>query len=280
MIKNQQYYILKFSTSFLKKKKYKFDITLDTAIKSNQVVQMGDSAVLREIRRITNHSVNLSEVNKLISQRNKLKDNQNSRENASMICKITKKINDALFIPEYISIVVDNISHYEFINNNSLVINGKKFKRLMCSTSGARHNTVFFVDEDIYEEVDKFITNYAKNIEISPAKYNAYYALCSSASIPVSWINFCVIPDYNITKNVEVEYVSESENEGHDDSVDKKNMDCKFNIWDGMGIISPDGAKKWADDLELDYLPSAFCISQFFIYGSFINLSDNNIALD
>ena len=34
-----------------------------------------------------------------------------------------------------------------------------------------------------------------------------------------------------------------------------------------MGIISPEGAKKWAEDLELDYLPSAFCLRNSFLKG-------------
>ena len=267
MKKNQQYYVLKLNTSYLKKRKYKIDVLFNEAVALNQIVSVGDSAVLREIRRITNHNIDLEQINEWFILRKKIKSKAKSKENAKKIAELTQKINDALYIPEYVSIVVDNVSHYEYINQNSLFINGKEYVRLLCSSGGARHNTVVFIDKDYYEPIDKFITNGSHDFELSPAKYNAYYALCSSASIPVSWINFCVVPDYVIKRKTKVEYVHESDKSGIDDSVEEETIDCEFNFWDGMGIISPEGAKKWAEDLDLDYLPSAFCLRNSFLKG-------------
>ena len=267
MKKNQQYYVLKINTSYLKKHKYKIDVLFNEAVASNQIVAVGDSSVLREIRRLTNHDVDINQIDEWFDLRKKIKRKQKSKENAKKIVELTKNINDALYIPEYVSIFVDNISHYEYINQNSLIINGKEYVRLLCSSGGARHNTAVFIDKDIYEPVDNFITNGSHNFELSPAKYNAYYALCSSASIPVSWINFCVVPDCIITRKTKVEYVHESEEDGVDDTVIEEKIDCEFNLWDGMGIISPKGAKKWAEDLELDYVPSAFCLRNSFLKG-------------
>lgn len=267
MKKNQQYYVLKLNTSYLKKHKYKIDVLFNEAVSLNQVVSVGDSAVLREIRRLTNHDVNLSQIDEWFNLRKKIKTRAKSKENAKQITELTQKINDALYIPEYVSIVVDNVSHYEYINQNSLIINNKEYVRLLCSSGGARHNTVVFIDKDLYEPLDKFITNGSHDFELSPAKYNAYYALCSSASIPVSWINFCVVKDCVITRKTKVEYVHESDVDGVDDSVVEEEIDCEFNLWDGMGIISPEGAKKWAEDLELDYTPSAFCLRNSFLKG-------------
>ena len=267
MKKNQQYYVLKLNTSYLKKHKYKIDVLFNEAVALNQIVAVGDSAVLREIRRLTNHNVDTQQINDWFDLRRKIKGRQKSKENAKQIVELTQKINDALYIPEYVSIFVENASHYEYINQHSLIINGKEFVRLLCSSGGARHNTVVFIDKDIYEPIDNFITNGSHDFELSPAKYNAYYALCSSASLPVSWLNFCVVPDYIIIKKTKVEFVHESEDNGIDDSVVEEYVDCKFNLWDGMGIISPEGAKKWAEDLELDYLPSAFCLRNSFLKG-------------
>lgn len=267
MKKNQQYYVLKLNTSYLKKHKYKIDVLFNEAVSLNQVVSVGDSAILREIRRLTNHNIDLKEIDEWFNLRKKIKARAKSKENAKQIIELTKKINDALYIPEYVSIVVDNVSHYEYINQNSLIINNKEYVRLLCSSGGARHNTVVFIDKDLYEYLDKFITNGSHDFELSPAKYNAYYALCSSASIPVSWINFCVVKDCIVTRKTKVEYVHESNEVGIDDSVVEEEIDCEFNLWDGMGIISPNGAKKWAEDLELDYLPSAFCLRNSFLKG-------------
>ena len=267
MKKNQQYYVLKLNTSYLKKHKYKIDVLFNEAVALNQIVSVGDSAVLRKIRCLTNHNVDLKQIDEWFNLRKKIKTKAKSKENAKKIVELTQKINDALFIPEYVAIFVDNGSHYEHINQNPLIINGKEYVRLLCSSGGARHNTAIFIDKDIYDDVDKFITNGSHDFELSPAKYNAYYALCSSASLPVSWINFCVVPDCVITRKTKVEYVYESEQDGVDDNVVEEEIDCEFNLWDGMGIISPEGAKKWAEDLEIDYIPSAFCIRNSFLKG-------------
>ena len=267
MKKNQQYYVLKINTSYLKKHKYKIDVLFNEAVALNQIVSVGDSAVLREIRRLTGHNVDLKQIDEWFDLRKKIKTRAKSKENAKKIAELTQKINDALFIPEYVAIFVDNGSHYEYINQNPLIINGKEYVRLLCSSGGARHNTAVFIDKDLYDDVDKFITNGSHDFELSPAKYNAYYALCSSASIPVSWMNFCVVPDYILTRKTKIEYVHESDEDGVDDSVVEEEIDCEFNLWDGMGIISPEGAKKWAEDLELDYLPSAFCLRNSFLKG-------------
>ena len=40
-----------------------------------------------------------------------------------------------------------------------------------------------------------------------------------------------------------------------------------MNRTDGMGLISPMLAEQWANELELDYVPSQFCIRQNFIKG-------------
>ena len=51
------------------------------------------------------------------------------------------------------------------------------------------------------------------------------------------------MPDCIITRKTKVEYVHESDKEGIDDTIQEEEIECEFNLWDGMGIISPDGAK-------------------------------------
>ena len=40
-----------------------------------------------------------------------------------------------------------------------------------------------------------------------------------------------------------------------------------MNRTDGMGLISPEQARKWADELGLKYVPSEFGVRQAFIKG-------------
>ena len=50
---------------------------------------------------------------------------------------INGKIDEMLFIPEYVSVVIDDISHYRKIIRDGLYINGFKYVRLMCSAGQA-----------------------------------------------------------------------------------------------------------------------------------------------
>lgn len=60
-----------------------------------------------------------------------------------------------LFIPEYVSVVIDDISHYRKIIRDGLYINGFKYVRLMCSAGQARVNTVILIREDFDAELKK-----------------------------------------------------------------------------------------------------------------------------
>ena len=68
---------------------------------------------------------------------------------------INSKIDEMLFIPEYVSVVIDDISHYRKIIRDGLYINGFKYVRLMCSAGQARVNTVILIREDFDAELKK-----------------------------------------------------------------------------------------------------------------------------
>jgi len=135
----------------------------------------------------------------------------------------------------------------------------------MCSAGQARRNSVLFVDADYEIELKRILNNGRNDIEITPAKFNAYFALASSTALPVSTPYFCVIPDYIVKRTEKVEWVQEID--GKDDSIEETSKELEFNLFDGQGIISPRMAKQWADELELDYIPSCFIIRSNFIKG-------------
>ena len=56
--------------------------------------------------------------------------------------------------------------------------------------------------------------------------------------------------------------------------------DVKFNLWDGMGLISPEQAKKWAVELGLDYVPSGFLIRAPFVKGMIFVFDFHKFAYD
>lgn len=264
MQKLQQFYVLKFNSGRLKKNNYNINITIKTAKKNNEIISLGDNQVLRSIRRIKGKVVDFDFINDLFKERRRLTHRRKSIENKNKILKIDKDIDNLLFIPEYVSVVIEKHSHYKHMIKHGLFINGKKFVRLLCGAGNARRNTVFFVQEDIFEELDKILKNGHKPLKITENKYNAYYALSNSATYSVSEPRVCVVPDKEIQMTKKVDWVTEHE---PDDIIEEQEREITFNLWDGMGICSPELAERWAQDLELDYVPCSFSIRNYFVKG-------------
>lgn len=264
MQKLQQFYVLKFNSSRLHKDNYNINITMKAARKNGELIALGDNQVLRSIRKIRNKNIDFEFINSLFRERRKLTRRKNCIKNKQKILQIDKDIDNLLFIPEYLSIVIEKHSHYKHLIKHNLIVNGKEYVRLLCGAGNARHNTVFFVQKDIYEELDKILQNGHNPLKITESKYNAYYALSNSATYSVSEPRVCVVPDLEIKMTKKVDWVTEKEPE---DIIEEKDMELNFNLWDGMGICSPELAKQWSEDLDLDYTPCSFCIRNYFVKG-------------
>ena len=264
MQKLQQFYVLKFNSSRLKKDKYDININIKTARKNGELIALGDNQVLRAIRKIKGREVDFDFINDLFKERRKITRRKKSIENKQKILQIDKDIDNLLFMPEYVSVVIEKHSDYKHIIKNKFIVNGKKYVRLLCGAGNARRNTVFFVQEDIYEELDKILRNGHKPLKITESKYNAYYALSNSATYSVSEPRVCVVPDKEIQMVKKIDWVVESE---PDDIIEEQEKELTFNLWDGMGICSPELAGQWSQDLDLDYIPCSFCIRNYFVKG-------------
>lgn len=264
MVKLQQYYIFKLSTDRLKADNYDILLTPNQARKNGELVSIGDSQMLRSLRIIKGQTNQKEELEQLFISKKKWKS-KCSKVGLLSLYNIENKIDEILFIPEIISLNVKNIKHYEHIIKNGLFVNNKKFVRLMCSAGQARRNNVLLIDSEYEIPLKKILNNDRANIEITPAKFNAYFALSSSTALEVSTPYFCVVPDCEISRREKVEWVTENDNS--DDTIEETERDILFNLFDGQGIISPRMAQVWANDLELDYIPSCFIIRANFIKG-------------
>lgn len=264
MQKLQQFYVMKFNSGRLKKSNYNINISMKAAKKNGELIALGDNQVLRAIRKIQGKEINFDFINDLFKERRKLTRKRSSLKNKQRILQIDKDIDNLLFIPEYVSVVVEKHSDYKHIIKYGLKINGKNYVRLLCGAGNARRNTVFFVQENMYNELDKILRNGHKPLKITESKYNAYYALSNSATYSVSEPRVCVVPDKEIQMVKKVDWVTENE---PDDIIEEQERELTFNLWDGMGICSPELAEKWAMDLDLDYVPCSFCIRNYFVKG-------------
>ena len=265
MVKLQQIFIFKFSTERLNKSNYNINIDMKQARRNNELISLADNQVLRSIRKIKGSTLDFKIIDNLFNERKKIIRRKNSIENKNRIKEIDKDIDNLLFCPEYISIVVDKHSHYKKLIKKGLIVNGEKYIRLLCGAGNARNNTVFFINEKIYDELDTILKNgHNDDLKITEGKYNAYYALSNSSTYKVSEPRVCVVPDKEIKMTKRVDYIEE---QPIYDNIYDMERELDFNLWDGMGICSPELAKQWSKDLELDYEPCAFCIRNYFVKG-------------
>ena len=263
---NRQFYTLKFKSSRLKEYNYNIDIVFDEAKELKEIIALADNQILRSIRDIRKRTVKYENLERLFRERNirKKRNNKNkSTENSDRIIQIHR----TMFIPDYITIVIEHPSHYNKLFNEGLTINQKRYRRLSCSAGQARVSTVVFCCEDIIDELRERLNN-GRDLtkKTAPSKFNAYFGLSGSSTYLVSEPKFIVVKDFINTDKFMANYITEKD-WNIDDEIEVKEIEMEMNRTDGMGLISPKQAKKWAEELGLDWIPSQFCIRQSFIKG-------------
>ncbi len=221
---------MKFSSSRIDKTDYNFKLSYKQAQKNDEIVALGDNQLFRTIRQVMKREVD---------HRNKF----------------------SLFMPEVITIEIDKPNHYKKLVTSGVIVNSFRFKRFLCGAGHARNNTVYFLREDIFDQVQSILENgHRSPLIMNPAKYNAYFGLYASASKVVTTPRVCVIKDFKFNREELVDWI-----EGDVVSPVIKNLE--FNAFDGQGLISPQMSEVWANDLDIDYLPSEFIIRAPFVKG-------------
>lgn len=264
MKKLQQFKIFAFTYERLKLSNFNIKITPFDAELKDELISIGDNECLRAIRRLTKHSFSEFKLNLLLEEKKNILKRANSIENKNRIKEINNELRNLIFIPQLISISSKKTKNYLKISESGFFVNGVHYIRFMCSAGHARTNRALFCDEKIFNELISVLRNGCKDIPLVGAKYNAYFALASSATYLVSTPRFCVVPDKEIKMIKTVDWVEEKDSI---DEITRQDKELNFNLWDGMGIISPDFAQKWATELELDYLPSEFVCRAPFTKG-------------
>lgn len=264
---NRLFYTAKFNSSLLAEFDYNLNMSFKEAMKDGMIISLADSQMLKTIRILTNHEVNLEFLEKWYEERDFLKKHKNCKENRNRIKELQNNIYTMMYIPEYISVVMESKKHYEQMFKKGFLFNGKKYVRFSCSASQARVSTVIFIEESIKEKAKEMLDN-GRNLykPLIPSKYSAYFGLYSSAIHEVTKPRFCVISDYCTQMDVDVSYIVETDIK-EDDKVEDRTISVEKNWFDGSGLISPQFASQWAEDMQLDYVPCQFCIRYSFIKG-------------
>ena len=125
MKKLQQFYIMKFSSARLDKFNYHLKRVLGSSgfyirdIRQNgELIALADNQALRMIRNIRyERNPNIMRydpaiLNDLYAQKKNLKKKNFDDYAKRQISIINSKIDEMLFMPEYVSVVIDDVSHY------------------------------------------------------------------------------------------------------------------------------------------------------------------------
>lgn len=267
MKKLQQFNVIALCFDRLKNNNFNLTLGLIEAERNEELIALADNECLRAIRRITNHPFNDDGENRLMNlflERKQITKQENSKENRKRIAEINNEIRELLYIPDIVSITTPKKSDYKTIGKNGFYINGKHYRRLMCSAAMARTNRALFCTDEIYPPLDEILRCGCKQTKIVPAKWNAYYSLMSSAAFQVSTPRVCVIPDLNVKMYKDVDWATPNE---HQDVITHESRELEFNLWDGMGLISPELSKKWSEEIGYDGVAESFIVRAPFIKG-------------
>lgn len=279
--KTDLFYIFKFNSKFLIEKAIGKDMryTVDEARKDLNLVSLADNQVFHFLRKIKGTPFDREKLDKLYKLRNDEKSLPKVKRNLVKIEKYQKQIDDILFIPDIITVKMSSKKDYLDLTKNGFSINGIKFVRLVCTAAYLRRNIVGFINEKYFKELNEILMCGldGKLKETNLGKFSAYYGLFMSAVNKVDTPRVCVIPDYETDlRNQMVDFiVTDPDGKRH---IEEREKDMPMNWFDGMGLISPEMAKKWQTNLGLDYLPSGFVIRSAYIKGLVVPFDFHDFA--
>lgn len=267
---NNQRYVLKINSLTLKNNNWNYNVSLEDARKREELIAVGSSQCLRFILDIKKYEFTEDDIKNTKKEIKRLKKSSNTEGNRKKIKKLYDKLDEMLFIPEYIGVVFNTKSDFDYACKNGFTINGKKYKRLVGTTGGVKNSTVQFCSDDIYDELVKRMENgWNSDTPIVPAKFEAYKSLSCSASTPLTLKpRILIVRDksVNIKDNVIRVFDDGDPNGGYDVEYNVS-YETERQFADGAGIVTPEFMERIAIDLGLykydkcgnkvvDYIPS------------------------
>ena len=264
------FYIYKFTSDFLIKNAVESDMKYDTfqARIDLNLVSVADNQVFGFLRKIKGVEFNREKLDEIYKIRNDEKSLPKLKQNVGKIEECQRQIDDMLFIPDIVTVKMKNKQHYKDLVSKGFSINGIRFTRLVVSAAQLRRNTVTFINQDYFKQMNEILMCGldGKLKETNLGKYSAYYGLFISATNKVTTPNVCVVNDYETElENQKVNYITTDEY--GNEIIEERTMSVPMNWADGQGLISPRMAEVWMRDLGLTYLPAGFIVRSAYIKG-------------
>lgn len=260
------------------KSKWTLRVSVQDLQAQNQIVNISSSHVTRVLDKMTHNGFSEERVQELKIEIKELSRKQNSKETRSRLKNAKNELFMLQYIPHIVSINIVKFKHYDSLNNGfriilydeytGEIISDTKYARFLSTSASIKKSEVFYIDERYKEQmIENLECDYNKESKFVPAKLAAYMALAMSSSNPVrNTYNVCVVNDFEHKITTPVLELDDSiQEEPVIRQIDDYQMDINCN--DGYGFIDPDFANYWAEDLHLDYTPSAFISRHAFCKG-------------
>lgn len=239
------------------------------------MIALGENTIIRFVDELCKRDTNSLYENVILTRKEikRLKKLEKSTETREKIANLYKKIDNLLFIPEYLCIQMDSGNDFNRACEG-LTLNGIFFKRLVGTTGGIKNSTIVFVAESTIDGfpirdtlIDRINNGRDKQIPLVPAKFEAYRALSCSASRVVTQPSGVIVVNDCITHFKSDYILLDDKNDGEPVLTEVHDGNIELNCSDGFGFVSVRLASIWSNDLNEESLISGFCIRNSFCKG-------------
>lgn len=249
-----QQFCFKLHSSFLAKHKWNLTLPVEEARRTpGVVVSLADSQILtwiNELNGTEDYDTKAQEIKKEIKFLKRQKSSFDTKEKIKEKYRALYKLQ---FKEDYVCIIMDKKSDYDRANEG-FKINGVEYKRLLTTTNGVKTATVVYTSVRLRDELKKRIEN-GRNLDVKlvPAKLGAYEALCSSASIPVSWPKGIIVVKDAFTK-FQADLINIDDSDCSKEPIVEFSpmQDVENNASDGCSMMLPSLSMRWNGELNGD----------------------------
>lgn len=233
--------------------KYNWDLNLpiEEARKTpGVVISLADSQILTWINELNGTEDYDKKAKEIKSEIKLIKKEKTTPENKTKIKDLYQQLYKLQFKEDYLCLIIDKPSHYDRANQG-FKVNGIEYRRLLTTTNGVKTSTVVYTSIRLRDELKKRVQN-GRNLDalLVPAKLGAYEALCSSASIPVSWPKGIIVVNDCFTKfKADLINIDDSDTTKEPLVQFAPMQDIENDASDGCSMMLPSLSRRWNGEL-------------------------------
>ena len=236
----------------------------------------GISVPQYEIFKIGTNKLKYSNWNLTISKKEAFKYQElislfEAQEFRIMANRILKKdIREIDFSKIFMQVVIDKKSDFGRATcKKGVTVNGINYRRFVGTTGGLKNNTLLFCNSQYVDKLNELCEcKRNKDIQLVPAKYEAYKALTCSASQPICNPNGILVVRDCITKYF-ADVISLDDGIESDEPLRTiiKDKELENNVSDGFNLCTIEYMQRVGESLGIDYTPSGVCLRNAWLKG-------------